>query len=68
MTIRELINNDGTWEIIERELTPEEESEMYPEPEPEPAEVDPLEAVDAMLVDHEYRLTLMELGINEMEV
>ncbi len=39
-----------------------------PEPEPEPAAADPMEAVDAMLVDHEYRLTLMELGINEMEV
>lgn len=39
-----------------------------PEPEPDPEIVDPFEAVDSMLVDHEYRLTLMELGINEMEV
>lgn len=39
-----------------------------PVPQPEPEEPDPLEAVDAMLVDHEYRLTLMELGITEMEV
>lgn len=39
-----------------------------PVPQPEPEEPDPLESIDAMLVDHEYRLTLMELGITEMEV
>ena len=34
-----------------------------PEPlKPEPTEQDD---VDAMLVDHEYRLTLLELGVNE---
>lgn len=37
-----------------------------PEPEPEP-EPEPTEAEDtaAMLVDHEYRLTLLELGLTE---
>lgn len=39
-----------------------------PEPDPEPeADDTPTEADDtaAMLVDHEYRLTLLELGISE---
>lgn len=33
-------------------------------PAPAPAEPTPQEDADAMLVDHEYRLTLMELGVN----
>ena len=40
---------------------------VIPEPEPEP---DPTptaqEDNDAMLVDHEYRITLLELGITEV--
>lgn len=34
-------------------------------PEPEPEETEPSEAEDAaaLLIDHEYRLTLLELGI-----
>jgi len=37
-----------------------------PEPEPE-VEAEPSEAEDtaAMLIDHEYRLTLLELGLTE---
>ena len=37
-----------------------------PDPEPEP-EAEPTEADDtnAMLVDHEYRLTMLELGLTE---
>lgn len=35
-----------------------------PEPEPEPAATEE-EDRDAMLVDHEYRLTLLELGVTE---
>lgn len=36
-------------------------------PDPEPADVEPSEEDDtaAMLVDHEYRLTLLELGLTE---
>lgn len=39
---------------------------VMPEPEPEP-EKQPTaqEDIDAMLVDHEYRLTLLELGLFE---
>lgn len=29
---------------------------------------DPIEDLDAMVVDHEYRLALLELGLNESEV
>lgn len=36
--------------------------EPTPEPEPEPSAQDD---VDAMLIDHEYRLTLLELGLVE---
>ena len=36
--------------------------EPEPEPEPEPTAQDD---IDAMLVDHEYRLTLLELGLTE---
>ena len=36
--------------------------EPIPEPEPEPTAQDD---IDSMLVDHEYRLTLLELGVNE---
>lgn len=33
-----------------------------PEPEPVPPVIDPQEDTDALLVDHELRLTLLELG------
>ena len=37
-----------------------------PEPEPEPIpEPTAQDDTDAMMVDHEYRLTLMELGVTE---
>ena len=36
--------------------------EPEPEPDPEPTAQDD---TDAMLVDHEYRLTLLELGVTE---
>lgn len=36
--------------------------EPQPEPDPEPTAQDD---VDAMLIDHEYRLTLLELGVAE---
>lgn len=70
MTVIDIIvYPDGTTEEVERELTPQEEDwAIHGEPQPDPEELDPMESIDAMLVDHEYRLTLMELGINEMEV
>lgn len=37
-----------------------DEHPVTPEPAPEPTEEDD---VNAMLVDHEYRLTLLELGV-----
>ena len=36
--------------------------EPEPEPEPEPT---PQEDTDAMQVDHEYRMTMLELGLTE---
>lgn len=38
---------------------------MRNRPEPEPEEPTEEDDVNAMLVDHEYRLTLLELGITE---
>ena len=38
------------------------EQEVLPEPEPEEI-TDPQADTDAMLVDHEYRLTMLELGL-----
>ena len=35
-----------------------------PEPEPQPVRT-AQDDTDAMLIDHEYRITLMELGLNE---
>lgn len=35
---------------------------LPPDPEPEPT---PQDDTDAMLVDHEYRLTMLELGLTE---
>ena len=32
-------------------------------PEPEPAEPTEQEDLDAMMIDHEYRITLLELGV-----
>lgn len=32
------------------------------------AESNPIDDLDAMVVDHEYRLALLELGLNESEV
>ncbi len=34
-------------------------------PEPAPAQPTPQEDTEAMMVDHEYRLTLLELGVTE---
>ena len=70
MTVIDIIvYPDGTTEEVERTLTPQEEDwAIHGEPQPDPAELDPMESIDAMLVDHEYRITLMELGINDMEV
>ena len=47
---------DGTQELVEREL-----------PEIVPADPEPSaqEDTDAILIDHEFRLTLLELGITE---
>lgn len=52
------------------EITDDEAKELgiyVPQPTAPPAPEEPTEAKDtaAMLVDHEYRLTLMELGLNE---
>lgn len=41
---------------------PGEIPESQPIPEPEPAAEDD---IDAMIVDHEYRLLLLELGVSE---
>lgn len=70
MTVIDIIvYPDGTIEEVERTLTPQEEDwANNGEPQPDPADLDPMESVDAILVDHEYRITLMELGINDMEV
>lgn len=43
-------------------LTNTPEPEPAPEPDPEPTAQDD---TDAMLVDHEFRLTLLELGLTE---
>lgn len=51
---------DGS-QVVER--TPEEiEADRAARPAPETT---PQEDADAMLVDHEYRLTLLELGVTE---
>lgn len=34
-----------------------------PEPEPVPPVIDPEDDRDSMFIDHEYRLTLIELGV-----
>lgn len=70
MTVIDIIvNTDGTIEEVERELTPEEEERAtHGEPQPDPADLDPMESIDAMLVDHEYRITLMELGITDFDM
>ena len=45
---------------------PDTSAFMYTEPEPEPEPEPTAQAdTDAMLVDHEYRLTLLELGVTE---
>lgn len=41
------------------------EEEILPEPEPAPSEPTEEEDTSAMLIDHEYRLTLLELGLSE---
>lgn len=54
---------DGVFVSVEK--APELANEYFdhaPEAEPEPSEADD---TAAMLVDHEYRLTLLELGLTE---
>jgi hypothetical protein len=64
-----IVNPDGTTEIIERELTEEEIAQYEREAEEQAARGPDTETIiDSMLIDHEYRLTLLELGITEMEV
>ena len=46
-------------------FTNEPEPEPVPEPEPEEPEPTPDDDRDAMLVDLEYRVTLLELGVTE---
>ena len=64
MIVTDIIANvDGTLEYVERELTPQEEEWAI---NGEPQEEIPISAqdtVDSMLVDHEYRISLLELGI-----
>ena len=53
-----VLNNDGT-EVVsftQREIP------IFPEPKAEPNAEDD---INAMMIDHEYRLTLLELGVNE---
>lgn len=58
-TIKEaFFYRDGTCEIRERKV---DETEIAEETLPS----DPQADTDAMMVDHEYRLTLLELGITE---
>ena len=40
--------------------------ELVPEPEPEAPEPSQEEDLMAMAIDHEYRLTLLELGVTEI--
>lgn len=54
----DIVVEDGVVVSMTAGTVPEPE----PEPEPEPMVQDD---VDAMLVDHEYRLTLLELGVTE---
>lgn len=42
-----------------------QEEPVVPGPAPEPAAPTAQEDTDALLVDHEYRLTLLELGLTE---
>lgn len=54
-TVTAVEPNAEAWEVWQAEHPP------VPDAEPEPAEA---EDTAAMLVDHEYRLTLLELGIS----
>ena len=51
-------------EVVERRTEEEIEAEKAEIPAPNPSPT-AQEDVDAMLVDHEYRLTLLELGLTE---
>lgn len=51
---------DGTKEGDERFIEPPAPPEPEPGPEPEP---DPQADTDALLVDHEMRITMLELGV-----
>ena len=51
----------GSWEIQEGQIV-KVWTEITPPPEPEP-EVDPVVDLEEMAVDHEYRITLLELGV-----
>ena len=43
----------------------EEEEPHFPDPEPEPEEPTEEDDVNQMLVDHEYRILMLELGLTE---
>lgn len=62
----EPIDNITKWAWADEDY---EEVQMYVAfPEETVYEPSPLEDTDAMLIDHEYRLTMLELGITESEV
>lgn len=52
-------NPDGTQTVEEREVPDDWQSSPATAPEPTPDE-----DRDALAVDHEYRLTALELGVN----
>lgn len=58
---RQLIRGD----VLTLTNEPEPEPEPIPEPEPTEPDPDPDEDRDEMLVDLEYRITLLELGVTE---
>lgn len=51
---------DGVWTKTDNFPTIE-----YPSVEPEEKKPSAQDDTDAMLIDHEYRLTMLELGVNE---
>ena len=66
--VEDIMNTRGFCDIVLNDEGSEVISFIAREiPEPKPIESEPTaeDDIDAMLVDHEYRLTLLELGVNE---
>jgi hypothetical protein len=62
------VEDDTVTEVAVNQSALDSYEATHPDPGPEPEEPTEEEDFSSMLVDHEYRLTLLELGISDLDL